>query len=45
MRPLRIGAKLAQVVGQGFDNLPIYELQDGWPLVDHSNIGTQCSHE
>ena len=36
---------LAQVVRQRFDDLPIHELQNGGPLVDQRDIGTQCSHK
>src|ERR1700732_582827 len=33
------------MVGERFDNLPIYKLQKDWPLVDQRNIGSQCSHK
>jgi hypothetical protein len=37
--------ELAQVVGQRFDDLPIYEVEYDWPLVDQCNLGTQSRHE
>src|SRR2546429_10000190 len=28
-----------------FDDFPIYELQDDWPLINQRDIGTQGRHE
>ena len=33
------------MVRQRFDDLPVYEVEYGWPLVDQGNLGTQSRHE
>src|SRR5258706_464195 len=45
LRQTKRDTKLAQVVGQRFEDLPIQKLQKDCPLVKQRNIGAQSSHK
>lgn len=40
LRQTKRNTGLTRVVGKRFDDLPVYELQDGWPLVDQRDLST-----